>query len=68
MSGGSEEGVCIYQCPDALFSSGTRLAPTMDWWPASRAATSNQCWTESGNFTAVATARDVHIPAGESGN
>lgn len=66
VSGGSEEGVCIYQCPDALLSSGTRLAPTMDWWQGSRAATSSQCWTGSGNFTAVATARDVRIPAGES--
>lgn len=48
-----------------LFSSGTRRAPTMDWWQGSRAATSSQCWIGSGNFTVVATARDAHIPAGE---
>lgn len=40
----------------------------MDWWQGSRAATSSQCWIESGNFTAVATARDAHIPAGEPGS
>ena len=39
----------------------------MDWWQGSRAATSSQCWIASGNFTAVATARDAHIPAGEPG-
>ena len=37
----------------------------MDWWQGSRAATLSQCWIGSGNFTAVATARDAHIPAGE---
>lgn len=68
MSGGSEEGVCIYHSPDVLFSSGTRLVPTMDWWPDSRADTLSQCWTGNGNFIAVVTARDVHIPAGESGS
>lgn len=68
MSRGSEEEVSIHQCSDAFFSSGTRSAPTMDWWRGSRAATSNQCWIVSGNFTAAAIARGVHIPAGESGN
>lgn len=51
-----------------LLSSGTRHAPTMDWWRGSRAATLSQCWIGSGNFIAVATGRDAHIPAGEPGS
>ena len=50
-----------------LFSSGTRRAPTMGWWRGSRAAILSPCWIGNGSFTAVATARDVHIPAGEPG-
>lgn len=67
---GSREGVC--ECVTAtsllgfvLFSSGTRRAPTTGWWQGSRAATSSQCWIGSGNFTAVAIARDARILAGE---